>query len=239
MIQPTGARILVVDDEPAILRAVQTNLARHDFRVEVASTAREGLAAYDRLHPDVILLDLGLPDMDGLDVIRSIRGRSSTPIVVLSARGAERDKVAALDVGADDYLTKPFGVNELLARVRVALRHAAGPAAGVEPIIRLGQLEVDLERRRVSMNGVDVHLTPTEWDLVKLFTTHPDKVLTDRMILQDVWGAAYREQAHSLHVYLARLRKKLEGVPGAHRYLLTEPGVGYRFVSDGIEQHPS
>jgi two-component system, OmpR family, KDP operon response regulator KdpE len=237
MSHPTGARVLVVDDELAILRAVQTNLARHDFRVEVASTAREGLEAYDRIHPDVLLLDLGLPDMDGLDVIRAIRQRSSTPIVVLSARGAERDKVAALDLGADDYLTKPFGVNELLARVRVALRHAAGPAAGVEPVIRLGQLEVDLERRRVSMNGVDVHLTPTEWDLVKLFTSHADKVLTDRMILQEVWGAAYREQAHSLHVYVARLRKKLEGVPGARRYLLTEPGVGYRFVSDGIGPH--
>jgi two-component system KDP operon response regulator KdpE len=233
--QPTGARVLVVDDEPAIVRAVQTNLARHDFRVEAAATGREGLDVYDRIHPDVLLLDLGLPDMDGLEVIREIRRRSNTPIVVLSARGAERDKVEALDLGADDYLTKPFGVNELLARVRVALRHAAGPAAGVEPVIRLGQLEVDLERRRVTVNGLEVHLTPTEWDLVKLFTTHPDKVLTDRMILQQVWGAAYREQAHSLHVYVARLRKKLEGVPGAPRYLLTEPGVGYRFVSEGVE----
>src|ERR1700731_1436435 len=169
MSQGSGARILVVDDEPGIVRAVQTNLGRHDFRVDTATTAAEGLEAYARVRPDLILLDLGLPDMDGLDVIREIRLRSSTPIVVLSARGAERDKVAALDLGADDYLTKPFGVNELLARVRVALRHAAKPPSGTEPIIRLGDIEVDLERRRVTSAGQPVHLTPTEWDLMKLF----------------------------------------------------------------------
>jgi two-component system KDP operon response regulator KdpE len=233
MTHPTGAWALVVDDEVAILRAVQANLARHDFRVEVAATAREGLDAFGRVHPDVVLLDLGLPDMDGLDVIQAIRRRSSTPIVVLSARGAERDKVAALDLGADDYLTKPFGVNELLARVRAALRHASGPADGTQPIVRVGQLAMDPEHRRVLMNGLDVHLTPTEWDLVKLFTTYPDKVLTDRMILEAVWGGVHRAQAHLLHVYIARLRKKLEGSPGALRQLVTEPGVGYRFVSDG------
>jgi two-component system, OmpR family, KDP operon response regulator KdpE len=233
MTHPTGAWALVVDDEVAILRAVQANLARHDFRVEVAATAREGLDAFGRVHPDVVLLDLGLPDMDGLDVIQAIRRRSSTPIVVLSARGAERDKVAALDLGADDYLTKPFGANELLARVRAALRHASGPAAGTQPIVRVGQLAMDPEHRCVVMNGLDVHLTPTEWDLVKLFTTYPDKVLTDRMILEAVWGGVHRAQAHLLHVYIARLRKKLEGSPGALRQLVTEPGVGYRFVSDG------
>src|SRR5262249_38531349 len=143
-----------------------------------------------RIHPDIVLLDLGLPDMDGLDVIRSLRERLSTPIIVLSARGTERDKVGALDLGADDYLTKPFGVNELLARVRVALRHAARPATGVEPVIRVGDIEVDLERRSVTSGGQLVHLTPTEWDLLKLFVTSPDKVLTDRMILQAVWGSA-------------------------------------------------
>src|ERR1700693_5173726 len=168
MSQGSGARILVVDDEPGIVRAVQTNLGRHDFRVDTASTAAEGLEAYARLRPDLILLDLGLPDIDGLEVIREIRLRSSTPIVVLSAREAERAKVAALDLGADDYLTKPFGVNELLARVRVALRHAARPDAGTEPVIKLGDLEVDLERRRVLVGGTEVHLTPTEWDLKKL-----------------------------------------------------------------------
>ena len=140
----------------------------------------------------LILLDLGLPDIDGLEVLQSIRKRGNTPVVVLSARGAEQDKVVALDAGADDYLTKPFGINELLARVRVALRHAAAPVAGLDPVIKLGELEVNLERRRIGANGVDIHLTPTEWDLVKLFATNPDKVLTDRMIMQSVWGAAFR-----------------------------------------------
>jgi two-component system KDP operon response regulator KdpE len=231
-----GARILVVDDEPAIVRAVQTNLGRHDFHVETAGNGREALEALARMHPDLILLDLGLPDMDGLDIIRAIRGRAMTPIVVLSAREAEADKVAALDLGADDYLTKPFGINELLARVRVALRHAAGPTSGTEPVIEIGELEVNLERRRVVAGGVEVHVTPTEWDLVKLFATHLDKVLTDRMIMQAVWGATYQAQAHSLHVYVGRLRKKLETAQGAKRHLLTEPGVGYRFVTDGLDR---
>jgi two-component system KDP operon response regulator KdpE len=237
MTRATGARVVVVDDEPAILRAIRTNLGRHDFQVETASNANEALDALVRVHPDLILLDLGLPDMDGLDVIRSIRQRVNTPIIVLSAREAEHDKVAALDAGADDYLTKPFGVNELLARVRVALRHAAGPTSGTEPVIKLGELEVNLEQRRLVAGGVEVHVTPTEWDLVKLFTTHPDKVLTDRMIMQAVWGATYRSQAHSLHVYVGRVRKKLEAPQGAKRHLLTEPGVGYRFVTDGTDRN--
>jgi two-component system KDP operon response regulator KdpE len=228
----SGARVLIVDDEPGIVRAVQTNLGRHDFHVDAAATGREGLDVYGRMRPDLILLDLGLPDMDGLEFIRQIRQRSSTPIVVLSAREAERDKVAALDLGADDYLTKPFGVNELLARVRVALRHAAKPSVGTEPIIRIGELEVDLERRRVLVAGTEVHLTPTEWDLVKLFCAHPDKVLTDRMIMDSVWGAGYAAQAHSLHVYIARLRKKLEIDPHSQRHIVTEAGVGYRFVTE-------
>lgn len=233
MTHPTGARVLVVDDEAGILRAVQTNLGRHDFRVETASTGQTGLETYNRVRPDLVLLDLGLPDMDGLDVLRAIRERASTPIVVLSAREAERDKVTALDLGADDYLTKPFGVNELLARVRVALRHAAGSAAGMEPIIRFDDLEIDLERRRVVSAGAEVHLTPTEWDLIKLFAAHPDKVLTDRMITDAVWGASFREQSHSLHVYVARLRKKLEANGQARRHIVTEPGVGYRLLAHG------
>jgi two-component system KDP operon response regulator KdpE len=231
---PTGARVLIVDDEPGIVRAVQTNLGRHDYRVDTATTGSDALEAYARLHPDVVLLDLGLPDMDGLDVLRAIRERASTPVVVLSARDAERDKVTALDLGADDYLTKPFGINELLARVRVALRHAARPTTGTEPVIRFGEIEVDLERRRLTVSGEDVHLTPTEWDLVKLFVENPDKILTDRAIMRAVWGATYRAQAHSLHVYVGRLRKKLEAGPGARRHLVTEPGVGYRFVTDGL-----
>jgi two-component system KDP operon response regulator KdpE len=232
---PTGARVLVVDDEPGIVRAVQTNLGRHDFRVDAASTGQEALDAYARLHPDLVVLDLGLPDMDGLEVIRAIRKRADTPIIVLSVRETERDKVRALDLGADDYLTKPFGVNELLARVRVALRHAARPASGAEPVIRFSDLEVDLERRRVMSAGIEVHLTPTEWDLIKLFVSHPDKVITDRAITDSIWGASYRAQAHSLHVYVGRLRKKLQTGSGARRHIVTEPGVGYRFLSDGLD----
>ena len=234
MSQGSAARILVVDDEPAILRVVQTNLGHHDFRVDTATSAAEALTKLARTHPDLILLDLGLPDMDGLEVIRSIRRHQGTPIVVLSARGAERDKVAALDVGADDYLTKPFGVDELLARVRVALRHSAGSTGGGDAVMRLGEVEIDVERRQVLVNGEPVHLTPTEWDLIKLFATHADKVLTDQMLMQAVWSSAYHAQAHSLHVYAGRLRKTLEAPPGARRHLLTEPGVGYRFATEGV-----
>jgi two-component system KDP operon response regulator KdpE len=227
-----GARVLVVDDEPAILRAVQANLARHDFRVETADTGRQALQVLERFHPDLLLLDLGLPDMEGLDVIREIRSRTDTPIIVLSARGAERDKVAALDLGADDYLTKPFGVEELLARLRVALRHAARPARGTDAVFRRGELQVDLERRRVLVADQEVHLTPTEYALLNALITHPNKVMTDRMLLQQVWGSAYGEEAHYLHVYVGRLRKKLEPDPQAPRYIATEPGVGYRLLAD-------
>jgi two-component system KDP operon response regulator KdpE len=230
--QGSGARILVVDDEPALVRAVETNLRKHDFRVERAATGEEALEAYSRHRPDLVLLDLGLPDLDGLQVIRSIRSRASTPIVVLSARGGEGDKVAALEQGADDYLTKPFGARELLARIRVALRHVAGPAQGAEPVVVAGEMAIDLEHRRVTLADREVHFTPTEYDLLKIFVANPDKVLTDRMLVETVWGVAYRQQAHSLHVYVARLRKKLEADPQVPRYLLTEPGVGYRFVTE-------
>ena len=228
----SGARVLVVDDEPAILRAVQTNLARHDFQVGTAENGQDALQAVERFRPDLLLLDLGLPDMEGIDVIRAVRARSSLPIVVLSAREAERDKVQALDLGADDYLTKPFGIDELLARVRVALRHAARPAQGTAPVFCTGDLEVDLGRRRVTVGGHDIHLTPTEYELLKAFISHPNKVLTDRMLLQQVWGTAYGDEAHYLHVYVARLRKKLEPDPQAPRYIGTEPGVGYRLLAD-------
>ena len=228
----SGARVLVVDDEPAILRAVQTNLARHDFRVDTAETGQAAIEAHRRHHPDVLLLDLGLPDMDGLDVIREIRIHSSTPIIVLSVRGAERDKVQALDLGADDYLMKPFGVEELLARLRVALRHAARPSHGADAVFRTGELEVDLERRRVAVARREVHLTPTEYDLLKVLIAHPNRVLTDRMLLHEVWGSAYSEEGHYLHVYVARLRKKLEPDPQVPRFISTEPGVGYRLLAD-------
>jgi two-component system, OmpR family, KDP operon response regulator KdpE len=230
--RPLGARVLVVDDEPAILRAVQANLTRHDFQVGTADTGQQALDALERFHPDVLLLDLGLPDIDGLSVIRQIRQHTSTPIIVLSVRGAERDKVQALDLGADDYLTKPFGVDELLARVRVALRHTARPAQGTAAMFRSRDLEVDLEHRRVSVAGHEVHLTPTEYDLLKALIAHPNKVLTDRMLLHQVWGSASSTEAHYLHVYVARLRKKLEPDPQAPRYITTEPGVGYRLLAE-------
>jgi two-component system KDP operon response regulator KdpE len=228
----TGARVLVVEDEPAILRALRTNLTGNGFQVETARTGAAAMEAFRHHQPDLILLDLGLPDMDGAEVIRDVRGVSATPIIVLSVRGAERDKVAALDLGADDYLTKPFGVQELLARVRVALRHAARPASGAEPLFRAGDLEIDFERRRVRLAGTEMHLTPTEYELLKAFAAHPDKLLTDRMLLQAVWGPDYGDEAHYLHVYVARLRKKIEPDPQRPRYLLTEPGVGYRLVSE-------
>jgi two-component system, OmpR family, KDP operon response regulator KdpE len=227
-----GARILVVDDEPAILRAVETNLRRHDLQVETAGTVVEALARYDATHPDLVLLDLGLPGADGKEVIRAIRARAATPIIVLSAREAERDKVEALDLGADDYLTKPFSVDELLARIRVALRHSAKPALGAAAVFRTGALEVDLERRQVRVGRADVHLTPTEYELLRVFVEHPNKLLTDRMLLQRVWGADYGSEAHYLHVYVARLRKKLEPDPGGGRHFITEPGVGYRLLAE-------
>jgi two-component system, OmpR family, KDP operon response regulator KdpE len=233
-----GARILVVDDEPAILRAVETNLRRHDLQVETAGTVAEALARYDATHPDLVLLDLGLPGADGKEVIRAIRARAATPIIVLSAHEAERDKVEALDLGADDYLTKPFSVNELLARIRVALRHSAKPAQGSAAIFRTGVLEVDLERRQVRVGGSEVHLTPTEYELLRVFVEYPNKLLTDRMLLQRVWGADYGSEAHYLHVYVARLRKKLEPDPGRGRHFITEPGVGYRLLADEDDSAP-
>jgi two-component system KDP operon response regulator KdpE len=232
MTQEKGARILVVEDDPGILRALKTNLSRHGFDVETAETGGDAIDSYALRPPDLILLDLGLPDIDGTDVIREVRARAGTPIVVLSVRGGERDKVAALDLGADDYLTKPFGVEELLARVRVALRHAAHPTSGTAALFRSGDLEIDLARRRVSVAGEEKHLTPTEYDLLKALAAQPDKVLTDRMLLRAVWGPAYGSEAHYLHVYVARLRRKIEADPQKPRHLLTEPGVGYRLVTE-------
>lgn len=234
MNRPTGARILVVDDEPAIVRTVQTTLIRHGFQVDTAATGREALTRQSAYHPDLVLLDLGLPDGDGLEIIRQVRAHSNTPIVVLSVRGAERDKVAALDLGADDYLTKPFGVDELLARIRVALRHVARPPRGNAAVVRVEGLIVDLERRQVSVGDRDIHLSPTEYELLKVFVTHPNKILTDGTLLQQVWGPGYGSEAHYLHVYVARLRKKIERDPQNPRYLMTEPGVGYRLLAEDL-----
>ena len=225
-----GARVLVVDDEPAILRTLGTNLRGHGFTVGTAANAREALAEYDRARPDVVLVDLGLPDADGLSVIRSIRSRGTTPVIVVSARGEDRDKVQALDLGADDYLTKPFSVDELLARVRVALRHLAGAVEGT--VFEAGPLRVDLASREVRVGERAVRLTPTEYDLLKTLLEHPNRVLTNRMLLQRVWGADYGAEGHYLHVYVARLRKKLEDDPQDPRWIVSEPGVGYRLRVD-------
>ena len=226
-----GARVLVVDDEPAILRTVRANLTRHGFQVETAETGQAAIE-HAHQHPDLIVLDLGLPDMDGLDVIRDIREHSNMPILVLSAREAEQQKVAALDLGADDYLTKPFGIDELLARVRVALRHAARPAAGTGAVFRSGDLSVDLEHRRVQLGDAEVRLTPTEYSLLTALIRNADRVMTDAMLLQQVWGPEYGEEDHYLHVYVARLRRKIERDPQNPRRLLTEPGVGYRLLAE-------
>jgi two-component system KDP operon response regulator KdpE len=221
-----------VDDDRQILRALRTNLAAHGYQVQTAEGGEEALDTFARQRPDLIVLDLGLPGIDGAEVIQRVREQTQTPIVVLSARGEEREKVRALDLGADDYLTKPFGVDELLARVRVALRHAAHPVSGTAPVFRAGDLEVDLERRRVAVRGQEVHLRPTEYELLKTFIAHPNKVLTHRWLLQHVWGPQYGSEGHYLHVYVAGLRKKLEADPQRPRHIVTEPGVGYRFKAD-------
>ena len=230
MKQPNGARILVVDDEPAILRTVRANLERRGFRVDVAQTGDEAVAQAEE-RPDLIVLDLGLPDVDGVEVIRRVRARSDTPIIVLSARDSEREKVHALEIGADDYLTKPFGVDELVARVRVALRHSAR-IGGSEPVFRTGGLTVDLERRRVTVESEEVRLSPTEYLVLVALVRNADRVVTDAQLLRQVWGPEYGDEGHYLHVYVARLRKKIEKDPQRPRYLITEPGVGYRLLGE-------
>ncbi|HEX6670429.1 MAG TPA: winged helix-turn-helix domain-containing protein [Gemmatimonadales bacterium] len=210
-------------------RFLRAALGAQAYRLAEATTARDGLGEAVSRNPDLILLDLGLPDRDGLEVARELREWSATPIIVLSARGRERDKVAALDLGADDYLTKPFGVEELLARIRVALRHAPHPSGSAsEPVFEADSLRVDLGRREVWREGRQVHLTPTEYKLLTLMIRHAGKVLTHRQILKEVWGASYAGQSHYVRVYMAQLRQKLEDDPSRPRLLITEPGVGYR-----------
>ena len=223
-------RILIVDDELAIQRFLRTALDVGEFSLHQAENGHGALAAATSIRPDIILLDLGLPDMDGVDVIRRIREWSQIPIIVLSVREREDDKVKALDAGADDYLTKPFGVGELLARIRVALRRSLQETP--EPLYRIEGLEVDLARRRVSVHREDVQLTPTEYELLRLLVVHAGKVLTHSQILKQIWGIAYLEQPHVLRVNISNLRHKIEKDPSRPRYIITEPGVGYRLRTE-------
>jgi len=219
--------ILVVDDEPQILRALQTNLRGAGYEVETAATAEQALAAAALREPEAVILDLVLPDRSGTEVCRELRTWSSVPVIVLSAIGDESEKVAALDAGADDYVTKPFGMAELLARLRAAMRRV--PAAS-EPVVEVGELRVDIPDRSVTVGGRPVQLTPNEFDLLRLFVQHRGKLLTHKTILREVWGPAYDAESHYLHVYVSQLRRKLEPDPTRPRYILTEPGAGYRLV---------
>ena len=222
-------RVLVIDDEAPILRALQINLAARKYQVSTAADGASGLAAMARERPDVVILDLGLPDMDGTDVIRGVRGWTSTPIIVLSAWGQESQKVAALDAGADDYVTKPFGMDELLARLRAAVRRAS--RAPDEPVVITADFTVDLADKRVIRDGRDVRLTPTEWQLLEVLARNSGRLVTQRQLLQEVWGPSYQTESNYLRVYVAQLRRKLEPEPSRPRYLLTESGMGYRFVA--------
>lgn len=224
-------RILVVDDEPQLTRVLRTGLSSHGYDVRVAADGLSALDTFGDWHPDLVVTDIAMPHIDGLELCRRLRAISSVPILVLSARGEEKTKVEALDLGADDYVTKPFGIDELLARVRVALRRAR-MAAAIQPaqtILEAGELRIDLETRQVTVSDRDIHLTPKEFDLLLHFMRNPGKVLTHRVLLAAVWGGDYVEQNEYLRVFVGQLRKKLETDPAAPRYILTEPWVGYRF----------
>ncbi len=224
--------ILVIDDEPQILRAMRTILTEKKFQVTVANRGEEGLALAAANPPDIVILDLGLPDMDGIEVCARLREWTQIPIIILSVRDSERDKVAALDKGADDYLTKPFGIEELLAHVRVALRHSAQLKGRKESVVKAGDLVIDLGRYIIKRGPVEVKLTATEFKLLAYLASNTGRVLTHRSILTHVWGEAEADHVEYLRVYMRQLRKKLEADPERPQYILTEPGIGYRFISD-------
>jgi two-component system KDP operon response regulator KdpE len=223
-----GPRVLVVDDERQILRALELKLRNAGYTVDTAATAKDALAQAAMRPPEAVILDLLLPDGSGTDVARELRTWSSAPILVLSAVGEEKEKISALDAGADDYVTKPFSGDELLARLRAALRRTA-PSG--DPVLEIGELRIDRERRTVTMGGEPVSLTPTEWDLLRLLAENEGKLLTHPAILRAIWGPAYREESNYLHVYVSHLRRKIEPDPARPRYLLNQAGVGYRLVS--------
>jgi two-component system KDP operon response regulator KdpE len=222
-----AARVLVVDDEPPILRALGTNLRARGYSIELAATGEEALTLAARHRPDAVILDLGLPGMSGIDVIEGLRGWTNVPIIILSARGAERDKVAALDAGADDYVTKPFGMDELLARLRASLRRNA--PAPESALVETPDFVVDLAAKRVRRGDEEVRLTPTEWGLVEVLVRNAGKLVSQRQLLQDVWGPQYGEETNYLRVHMAHIRRKLEPEASRPRYFITEPGMGYRF----------
>lgn len=227
--QVTAQLILVIEDDPQMRRFLRTTLTTSGYKLLEGGTAQEGIRQASLQHPDLIILDLGLPDMDGLDVTRQLREWAHMPIIVLSARDQENDKVMALDAGADDYLTKPFGTSELLARMRVALRHALRVAQGTdEPVFTTGNLKVDMAHRQVFVGETEVHLTPIEYKLLLLLVQYAGKVVTQSQLLRSVWGPNYLNEGHYLRIYMGQLRHKLEADPTRPRYLITEPGVGYR-----------
>ncbi|MEV6350173.1 response regulator [Actinoplanes sp. NPDC051851] len=219
-------RILVVDDEPQIVRALRINLKARGYEVDTARDGASALHVAAHHHPDLVVLDLGLPDMEGAEVISGLRGWTTVPIIVLSGRAGSADKVAALDAGADDYVTKPFGVDELLARIRAVTRRVAHPADAAAPLVSLGAFEINLAEHAITP---DVRLTPTEWQLLEHLIRHPGKLVTQRELLHEVWGPQYQTETNYLRQYMARLRRKLEDDPARPRHLLTEPGMGYRF----------
>lgn len=224
-----GARILIVDDEPQIRKLLRVTLQAHRYAVHEAASGEEGVTQASLVHPDLIVLDLGLPDMSGMEAMARIRDWSGVPIIVLTARDREEDKIAALDGGADDYVTKPFGMGELVARIRVALRHVAKPVN--DPLLRLGELTIDLAQRIVELNGERVKLTPTEYELLKTLAVNAGKVVTQRHLLQQVWGDRHDEsESHYLRIYIGHLRKKLEEDATRPKFIVTEPGIGYRFL---------
>ena len=227
-----GRTVVVIEDDPQIRRFLRTALGAEGFALHESETGERGLVEAATRKPDVVILDLGLPDIDGVEVVRRLREWTDLPVIVLSARSQEADKIAALDAGADDYLTKPFGLGELLARIRVALRNRARTAAPGESAVSVGELSVDLAARRVTLAGNEVRLTPIEHRLMAALARHAGRVMTHRQLLREVWGAAYEEQSHTLRVHMATLRRKIESDPAQPRYLLTEIGVGYRLAAE-------
>jgi two-component system KDP operon response regulator KdpE len=227
-VNPAAVRVLVVDDDPHILRALRINLTANGYHVTVAADGAAALRAAADRHPDVVVLDLGLPDLDGAEVIAGIRGWSPVPIIVLSARTDSADKVHALDAGADDYVTKPFGMAELLARLRAAVRRAGTDTGPGDPVVEIGSVRVDLSAKRVHRDGAEVHLTPTEWGILEVLVRNRGKLVAQRDLLRQVWGPRYDDRTNYLRVYLAQLRRKLEDDPTHPKHLITEPGMGYR-----------